>query len=734
VAVGGPAPGIEVWGGIECTVNRVHDRWFSQLERSGHDLRPDDIERCAALGIRALRYPVLWERVAPGNPDDRAWTWTDERLPLVRDNGMRVIAGLVHHGSGPRHTSLVDPRFPEGIARFARSVAERYPWIDDYTPVNEPLTTARFSGWYGLWYPHGRDGRVFVQALLAQCRGIVLAMRAIRGVNPRARLVQTEDLGKTYSTDLLAYQADFNNELRWLAWDLLCGRVTHEHPLWEWLCGECGASAADLMWFADHPCPPDLIGANHYITSERFLDERAGRYPACYHGGNSRHRYADIEAARGLAEPTGGLAPLLREAWNRYHIPLAVTESHIDATRDDQLRWLVETWHATVAARNEGVDIRAVTSWALFGSFDWNSLLTRTDGYYEPGAFDIRGPRPRETAVAGMLRQLASGEPPGHPVINEPGWWRRESRFVCRPTRAAQGVETRPAWPTHPAPRTIVISGATGTLGRAFARICDRRGLKFVLLDRRQLDIADAASVERALDRYAPWAMINAAGYVRVDEAERDAPRCYRENTTGPGILAAACARRDVALMVFSSDLVFDGRGSTPYVETDGPAPLNVYGKSKAAAEQSVRKLHPCALIVRSGCFFGPWDDYNYIAAMVAALRVGRTFVTANDVTVSPTYVPDLVNASLDLLVDRERGIWHLTNDHAVTWAEFAERAAERGSLDRALLRPCPSDALGLVAPRPSYSALTSERSTMMPGLDDAIGRYFQDRAPILAG
>jgi len=727
------AAGIEMWGGVECTVNRVDDRWFNQLERNGHAERSDDIKRCSELGIRALRYPVLWERIAPARPDEKAWSWTDNRLPLIRGAGMRVIAGLIHHGSGPHYTSLVDPQFPAKFARFARSVAERYPWIDDYTPVNEPLTTARFSGLYGCWYPHGRSERVFKDALFTQCRGIVLAMQAIRRVNSDARLIQTEDLGKSYSTRLLDYQARFNNDLRWLAWDLLCGRVTREHPLWDWLRRCCGASSAEIMWFADHPCPPDVIGANHYITSERFLDHRTSRYPLRYQGGNALHRYADIEAARGLLRSAGGLSPLLHEVWERYRIPIAITESHIDATRDDQLRWLAESWCAAVTARAEGVDVRALTTWALFGSFDWNSLLTRNDGYYEPGAFDVRGPRPRETAVGTMVRQIAAGQAPSHPVLDEAGWWKRSDRFFCKPARAVQPSGARRRSSTRPTPRPIVISGANGTLGRAFARICTQRGLSFVLLNREQFDIADAASVERVLDQHSPWALVNAAGYVRVDDAEHDASRCYRENTTGPEILASACARRDVQLMVFSSDLVFDGRCRTPYVETDGPAPLNVYGMSKAAAEARVQALFPEALVVRTGCFFGPWDNYNYLAAMIESLRLGRPFVTANDVTVTPTYVPDLVHASLDLLVDRERGIWHLTNDHAVTWSEFAARAADRGRLNAALLRPRPNVELGQIAQRPQYSALTSQRSSMMPGLDDAIGRYYTQREAMLA-
>src|SRR3712207_6083065 len=105
---------------------------------------------------------------------------------------------------------------PSKLSAYARAVAERYPWVEDYTPVNEPLTTARFSGLYGLWYPHGRDALTFARAFLTQVRGVVLAMREVREVNRSARLVQTEDVGKCFSTALLRYQAEFENERRWL--------------------------------------------------------------------------------------------------------------------------------------------------------------------------------------------------------------------------------------------------------------------------------------------------------------------------------------------------------------------------------------------------------------------------------------------------------------------------------------------------------------------------------------
>jgi dTDP-4-dehydrorhamnose reductase len=728
--------GLALWGGVECTVNRVGDRWSSQLERNGHAWRLDDLDRFAALGIRVLRHPVLWERTAPARPDRFDWTWSDERLSRLRELDVEPIIGLLHHGSGPRYTSLVDPAFADKLGAYAGAVARRYPWVEQYTPVNEPLTTARFSGLYGLWYPHARDERVFKDALLNQCRGVAQAMRAIREVNPQARLVQTEDLGKTYGTPPLAHQARFNNLLRWLCWDLLAGRVDRQHALWDWLTVRCAATEAELMWFADHPCPPDLVGVNHYVTSERFLDHDLSAYPERYHGGNGRQRYADIEAVRCVADPIDGIESLLLEAWDRYRIPMAITEAHIDATRDDQMRWLARLWRAAESARRAGADVRAVTMWALLGSYDWNCLLTECRGYYEPGAFDVRGPEPRPTAVAALIGSLAGGRVPDSPVLAGPGWWARANRFVVRPVRldgtpaemptvpaAAPARASQPSAAATIAP--ILVTGATGTLGRAFARLCAERGLEFRLVCRQELDIADPVSIEAALERHRPWAVVNAAGYVRVDDAERDVERCFRENTVGAGLLAAACARHRLALVTFSTDLVFDGRLQRPYVESDPTAPLNVYGRSKAQAEQQVLERHPASLVVRTSAFFGPWDTHNFLSAVLRTVGEGRAFSAASDVTVSPTYVPDLVHACLDLLLDRAAGIWHLTNGGAVTWAELALRTATVAGFDPDHVRACRCDALPYVARRPAYSALGTGRSALMPTLETALERYF---------
>lgn len=225
-------PPLELWGGIECTVNRVGDQYFDQLESSGHNTRIEDLDLFSALGIDAIRYPILWERIAPQGLEQDDWDSSDQRLTYLNAIGIRPIVGLVHHGSGPRYTNLIDPGFPKKLAEYAQAVAQRYPWVCHYTPVNEPLTTARFSGLYGHWYPHGQDDVTFVRILLNQCRAIVLSMQAIRQINPDAQLIQTEDFGKTFSTPLLAYQAQFDNDRRWLSLDLLSGHVQPAHPRW----------------------------------------------------------------------------------------------------------------------------------------------------------------------------------------------------------------------------------------------------------------------------------------------------------------------------------------------------------------------------------------------------------------------------------------------------------------------------------------------------------------------
>ena len=204
----------DLWGGLECSVVRLGESWRDQVCETGHHARgTSDLDRITGLGITTLRYPVLWERVAAGG--DTGWAWHDRQLGHLRRSGVTVIAGLMHHGSGPAETNLLDPHFAEKLAAYADTVAERYPFITAWTPVNEPLTTARFSCLYGYWYPHVRDEGAFLLTLVNQCRGILLATRALRRRCPDAQFVHTEDIGRVFSTPPLARQARYENERRW---------------------------------------------------------------------------------------------------------------------------------------------------------------------------------------------------------------------------------------------------------------------------------------------------------------------------------------------------------------------------------------------------------------------------------------------------------------------------------------------------------------------------------------
>ncbi len=706
---------LELWGGLECTIVRIGNEYRDQIAETGHRDRLSDLDLLVELGIRAVRYPILWESVATDRPDQFAIEWHEQRLERLRELGIRVIGGLVHHGSGPRYTDLLDPDFPRLLGDYASRVAKHFPWIEDWTPVNEPLTTARFSCLYGHWYPHQRSMEAMFRALANECAGTLLAMREIRKHVSNARLVVTEDLGKTFSTPALTYQAEHENERRWLSLDLLCGRVDSGHPFHGWML-ESGVPEHTLSNLESGEARPDVIGINHYLTSERYLDERTELYPDLSAGSNGRDIYVDAEAVR-IPELKAdvGTALRLKEAWERYGIPLAITEVHHGCTRDEQVRWLCDVWSGAEQARQAGVDVRAVTLWSMFGAFDWRSLLTLPDGHYDCGPFDIRSPAPRPTLLAKAAHAIGQSGSFSHPVLDTPGWWQRPGRFYCARTPAAANTNARP----------VLITGATGTLGQAFSRLCDHRGLAHVLTGRPELDISDDRSVAAAIERHKPWAVINAAGYVRVPDAERERGACFRANAHGAERLAIACAKQGLPLVTFSSDLVFDGQLGRSYREIDPTNPACVYGHSKAAAERLVLASCPDALVIRTSAFFGPWDTYNFLRTTLDRLSRGEEVEASGTVVVSATYVPDLVHAALDLLLDDEAGVWHLANEGSVSWHQLACEVADRRGFDPRSIR----ETNGLYAD----TSLTSDRGTLLRPLESALSDFvaYADGIPL---
>jgi len=711
---------MELWGGIECTINRVQDLYMDQLTYSGHYNRNEDIALFANLGIKKLRYPVLWEKHKPEANTQIDWSQTEGRLLELKQRGVEPIAGLVHHGSGPAYVHMADESFATGLAAYAGQVAEKFPWLTYYTPVNEPLTTARFCGLYGLWYPHGCDDRSFLRILYNECKATVLAMQEIRKINPDAKLVQTEDLGKIHSTPLLQYQAKFENHRRWLSFDLLCGKVTAKHPLYLYIIKN-GITAAELNFFIQNPCPPDVMGFNYYLTSERYLDENITHYPPHTHGTNGRHQYADVEVVRvGNKEPDG-LYSLLKEAWERYGLPLAVTEMHLHCTREEQLRWIKYVWEAAEKLSEENVDIQGVTAWALLGSFGWNRLLTLPDGDYEAGVLDVLSGRPRNTALAHMLKSLATTGKYEHPILESKGWWEREIRVVYNQDKAKFSERSISQSPP------VLIIGNAASLGDAFARACEQRNMVYRHLGKAELDITNRHEVEKVVRDYKPWAIINTDSFLELDQAEESCNSCYRQNTEGPDNLSYFTGKYGIKLLTFSSDMVFDGEKNDYYLEHDLVSPLNIYGQSNALAEKCVLSNDPSALVIRTGSLFSAWDHQNYVVNVLNKLKAKQLVEAEDDIFISPTYVPDLVHTSLNLLIDNEAGIWHLANSGNISWAALAKEIAKRAGHNVDVIRPVSSQSMDYKAVRPKYSALKSKRGMLLPPLHEALNTFFQE-------
>lgn len=189
-------------------------------------------------------------------------------------------------------------------------------------------------------------------------------------------------------------------------------------------------------------------------------------------------------------------------------------------------------------------------------------------------------------------------------------------------------------------------------------------------------------------------------------------------------MLARICAEHGVRSVTFSSDLVFDGNVARPYLEADAPNPLNVYGASKADAEKEILSLGAEALVIRTAAFFSPHDPFNFAAWIVRELRGSGLAHCAGDLIISPTYTPALANAVLDLVIDHEAGLWHLSNGDGVSWAEFGQMVARSCGLDSARVLSRPSDELGWPARRPLYSALGSARGKLLPALDQSIAAF----------
>jgi dTDP-4-dehydrorhamnose reductase len=191
-----------------------------------------------------------------------------------------------------------------------------------------------------------------------------------------------------------------------------------------------GAATA-LERIAGDPIAPDVLGLDYYLTSDRWLDHRLHAFPPESHGGGHGLRYADIEAVRvGGGVDIQGWAAAIAGAWERYRLPLALTEVQLAGELGDQVAWWREAWEAAVAATDRGVPVVAVTAWSVFGSWDWDSVLLGHRRTFEPGCLSPAPRFSRPHPLEGALRRTVRD---GHPGPSPDGWWRRPDRVRYHP-------------------------------------------------------------------------------------------------------------------------------------------------------------------------------------------------------------------------------------------------------------------------------------------------------------
>ena len=333
-------------------------RTLDEYDLTGHyDRWADDLELVASLGVPAARYGVPWHRIQP-EPKRWDWSFADEALERLLALGVAPQVDLVHYGL-PRwiEGAFLNADYPSHVADYAARLAERFRGrVTWYTPLNEPRITAWYCGRLGWWPPFRRSWQGFVAVMLALCRGIVATVRALERIDPEIVCyhVDATDLYEAEDPGLLA-EAGRRQAIVFLALDLISGRVTPQHTLWEWLVAH-GASPAALEEFLAEPVLLDVVGMNLYpmFTRKRLLRDNHGRF-------RIRMPYADAELITGLGK-------LYHE---RYGAPLMISETASMGSVARRRNWLEQSTAAVAGLRREGVPLVGYTWWPMFTLVTW---------------------------------------------------------------------------------------------------------------------------------------------------------------------------------------------------------------------------------------------------------------------------------------------------------------------------------------------------------------------------
>jgi dTDP-4-dehydrorhamnose reductase len=274
----------------------------------------------------------------------------------------------------------------------------------------------------------------------------------------------------------------------------------------------------------------------------------------------------------------------------------------------------------------------------------------------------------------------------------------------------------------------LLVTGAAGMLGRDVMLAAGNAGHDVVGYGRAELDVTDPAGLERKFDLERPDVVINCAAWTDVDGAEDAEEAAFAVNGSGAGHVAAAAAKLKATVLHVSTDYVFDGAKGAPYVESDQPAPLSAYGRTKLAGEEAVVAANKRHFIVRSAGLYGI-GGRNFVETMLHLAEDRNEVTVVRDQVGSPTYTWHLAYGIVRLIEGIEYGIHHMAAAGQCSWYEFAREIFEQASVECRVLS-ITSEEFGAAAPRPPFSALVSQRehAIRLPAWQDGLAGYLAQR------